>query len=252
MSAHSRPPTSVVVVFRAVALVPSPPLLVPELTGGGASETDAVRRAALDAATRLGRVATRWIALGVADEPATVPPVARGSFRGYGVDVEVGLSTDAAQTDDRMPLAALIAGWLRGHAVPGAVVEARIVAADTDASTCRRLGHELRQRMDADDEDWGVLVVADGCTTLTPKAPGSFDDRAAAFQSGLDDALERADVSFLAGIDRDLCRELGASGAAAWQVSAAVVGDDVVNSIPLHRGAPFGVGYFAGFWEPSA
>ncbi|WP_176444064.1 class III extradiol dioxygenase subunit B-like domain-containing protein [Rhodococcoides kyotonense] len=239
-------------MFRAVALVPSPPLLVPELTGGGAPETDAVRDAALDAARRLGRAASKWMAIGVGDASSTVMPNTRGTFQGYGVDVEARLSRDAAQFDPRMPLAALIAAWLRDRTAPDAVVEARIIAADTDTSSCLSLGRELRHHLDASDEEWGLLVVADGAITLTPKAPGSFDDRSPDVQDTIDDALAAADVGFLGEIDRGLCSALGVGGAAAWQVLAGVVEGERLKPTELYRGAPLGVGYFVGIWEPSA
>ncbi len=241
-----------------MALVPSPPLLVPQLTGGGASEADAVRAAALEAAAVLGRSASRWIALGVGERAQTVAPTTRGNFRGYGVDVEVGLSPGSdsgagfGDLDASMPLAALIAAWLRDRTSTNAVVEARILAEDTAPDASERLGRELRARMDDSGENWGLIVVADGATTLTPKAPGSFDDRAPGQQNAIDDALGTADVHALAQLDREVCRELGVGGVPAWQALAGAVHGLAVVPRTLYRGSPFGVGYFVGTWESVA
>ena len=57
VSAGIARPASVGVVFRAVALVPSPPLLVPELTGSGDPEASEVRAASLEAARFLAAAA---------------------------------------------------------------------------------------------------------------------------------------------------------------------------------------------------
>lgn len=125
-----------------------------------------------------------------------------------------------------------------------------LVGTDTPFEHCRTAGEALGAEMDERPGDWGLLVVADGATTLTAKAPGSFDARAEGVQSQIDDALARADTDALASIDRGLCAELGVDGWEAWQALAGVVGDRPMVARTLYRGAPFGVGYFVGTWEP--
>ncbi|WP_196250058.1 MULTISPECIES: hypothetical protein [Nocardiaceae] len=240
-------------MLRAVALVPSPPLLVPELTGSGAADSIDVRAAACDAASYLASVADTWVAIGVADVARRITHPAAGSFTGYGVDVRVDLSDGDSASDPDMPLPALIAGWLRGQASAGEVsreitVDVELVADRGVADDHRRLGANLRAEFDGRGTDWGLLVVADGATTLTPKAPGSFDDRAESVQRDVDDALAAADAGALTRLDPVLCGEVGVGGLAAWQTAAGVVGDDVVDVRTLYRGAPYGVGYFVGTW----
>ncbi|MDJ0391777.1 class III extradiol dioxygenase subunit B-like domain-containing protein [Rhodococcus sp. G-MC3] len=243
-------------MFRAVALVPSPPLLVPELTGRGSGadslirESGLLRDAALAVAAELGSVADRWIAVGSAEKTTRISSRASGSFAGFGVDVPVRLSPAASERDEALPLAALIAGWLRGEVAPRAVVDVVLVGANASLLQCRDLGASLRSEMDAEPSNWGLLVVGDGATTLTAKAPGSFDQRAVSVQKRIDDALAFADVEALASLDRDVCAELGVRGWAAWQALAGLVGDDRISAKTLYRGAPFGVGYFVGSWEP--
>lgn len=240
-----------VLVFRAAALVPSPPLLVPELMGAGAAETADLRAAAVSATTHLASTVDRWIAVGVDRTSSTFGEATVGTLRGFGVDVVVSLSGAADQTaaDPDLPLAVLIAGWLRGVAAPDDAVEVRTIPADASPEWCAEFGEKLRREFDASAESWGVLVLADGANTLTPKAPGSFDERAQEVQHRIDDALAAADVDALAGLEPDLCASLGVGGRAAWQVLAALAGADAKTTTELYRGAPFGVGYFVGTWS---
>ncbi len=239
-----------VLVFRAAALVPSPPLLVPELMGAGAAETADLRTAAVSATTHLASMVDRWIVVGVDRTSSTYGEATVGTLRGFGVDVVVSLSGGTAQiaADPDLPLAVLIAGWLRGTAAPDDAVEVRTIAADASSGRCAEFGEELRRELDASAASWGVLVLADGANTLTPKAPGSFDERAEEVQRRIDDALASADVDALAGLHPDLCASLGVGGRAAWQVLAALAGPDANTTRELYRGAPFGVGYFVGNW----
>lgn len=242
-------PASVDAVLRAVAFVPSPPLLVPELTGRGVPEAEAVRAAASTVAEELGRVAQRWVVLATGESDCTLAPSASGSFSGFGVDVPVTLSPEPGEPDAYMPLPALIAGYLRGRSAPEASVEARFVAVDTTFDRCVEHGRRLREEMDAEPLPWALLVVGDGATTLTAKAPGAFDERAEGVQAMIDDALAAADFDALAALDRVQCASLGVSGVAAWQTSVGVVGASAVRPHTLYRGAPFGVGYYVGSWS---
>ncbi|MGB6052302.1 MAG: hypothetical protein WBG14_15795 [Rhodococcus sp. (in: high G+C Gram-positive bacteria)] len=237
-------------MLRAVALVPSPPLLVPELTGAGAVEAEAVRSAALEAARMLGAVADRWlVVVAAADRQAIIEPATGGSFAGFGVDVTVALSPISSRIDSELPLAALVAGWLRGEAAPQASIEVRFLEASASTSDCLRFGCDMRAELDSTPEPWGLLVVADGATTLTAKAPGSFDERAEGVQQSIDDALSAADPDALTGLDRTECAELGVDAFVVWLALAGVLGEDRPTARTLYRAAPFGVGYYVGTWE---
>ena len=244
-------PASVVFVFRVAALVPTPPLLVPELAGARAPQTEDLRTAAVAAVRALTSETDRWLAIGVDDAEGHYDETTVGTLRGYGVDVPVSLSGGSASTvpDPELPLAVLIAGWLRGAAAPESAVEVRTVPATADPRWCAQFGARLRRELDASEQRWGVLVLADGANTLTAKAPGAFDERAEQLQQGIDDALTAAEVDSLAALDSDLCAALGVGGRAAWQVLAGVVGADAMATTELYRGAPFGVGYFVGSWS---
>ncbi|MFC7450097.1 hypothetical protein [Rhodococcus daqingensis] len=238
-------------MFTAAALVSSPPLLIPELAGGAAAETAGLRVASTDVAARLGELSTRWTAIGVGRTECEFPATTSGSFRGYGADVRVALSDEAPEAfDPDLPLAALIAGWLRAAAPAETVVDAIIVAEDTSPVYCAELGVRLRERLDAEPLNHGVLVVADGARTLTAKAPGAFDERAPEAQGELDRALDSGDTEYLAELDPVACLDIGIEGRAAWQVLAGLFGRRPRATQTYYQGAPYGVGYHVGMWLP--
>ncbi len=97
-----------------------------------------------------------------------------------------------------------------------------VVSAKASANECREFGQQLRKQLDSDNRPQGLLIVADGASTLTAKAPGSFDERAAGVQSAIDDALTAGDPEALLALDPQLCRSVGARGARrgrSWPVS---------------------------------
>ena len=89
-----------------------------------------------------------------------------------------------------------------------------------------------------------MLVVADGANTLTPAAPGGYDPGDADAQLALDDALANGDVAALAGLPEQIL------GRVAFQVLAGLTEPGPRSAKELYRGAPYGVGYFAGVWQP--
>ncbi len=216
--------------------------MVPELANAAATETAALRDAALAA---VGGLPPTWIAVGVADTDAVVGPDAAGTFAGYGVDVRIGLSADAVAGDPAvLPLCVLIAGWLRGLTRPDAGVTVRTYRPDQDAEDAVAAGRELRAEIDDLAEPVGVLVVADGANTLSPAAPGGYDPDSIPVQAGLDDALAAGDVRALAGLPG------GILGRVAYQVLAGLAEPRPRSAQELYRGAPYGVGYFVGVWAP--
>lgn len=202
-------------------------------------------RAFRDAAVRAARtLPDRWIAVGVGSSDETFGPAARGSFGGYGADVDAALSCDASQAVTHLPLCGLITGWLRGVANPSARAEVRMYSADHDVQDAIDIGRRLGAEIDLAGEAVGVLVVADGAKTLTAGAPGGHDPAAAAMQNALDDALATGDVAVLAGVASD------AVGRVAYQVLAGLVESGPRSATEFLRGAPYGVGYFVGVWSP--
>lgn len=200
-----------------------------------------MRAAALAAAAALP---ARWIAVGAAADDRVIEPATRGTFAGYGVDLAVTLAPDAPGTVSALPLCALFAGWLRGQINPGGQVQVRAYASGLDVKAAVARGQELRAEIDRVAEPIGVLVVADGATTLTPPAPGGYDPEAEPVQAALDDSLAAADAAALERLSD------GIVGRVAYQVLAGLVGTGRYSARELARGAPYGVGYFVGVWTP--
>lgn len=228
---------------------------MPELAGDSADAAQ-VRSAAVTIARRLAREAVHWCAVGVASDDASgawrtaVGQGEIGTFAGFGVDVRTSLDAQAHGEPRRsLDLAVLIAGWLRAQTGAEVTVDMHVVAPQTSPQECHDLGRELRAELDREDAPRGLLVVADGATTLTAKAPGSFDPRSQSVQRVIDDALATGDRDALAALDPALCREVGVAGRAAWQVLGGVF-DDVPRAEVEYSGAPFGVGYHVGMWRP--
>lgn len=227
-------------VIRRVAVLPQPPLLIPELAAGAADECAELREACLDAVRRLTGASEDWLVIGAAAGAPEVPEHASGSFRGFGVDLGVSLGRVTAP-ETELPLPALMAGWLREQ---GGATSARVRLVDpgTSPDQCELLGREL-------GEPAAVLVLGDGSSRHGPRSPGGEDERAEFFDTRVRDALARADAGWLAGLDPDFAAELGAGGRAPWQVLAGLAADGEWTADVLYSAAPFGVGYHVAVWE---
>jgi hypothetical protein len=226
-------------VLSAIAIVPSAPVMVPELAASAAAELADLREAVFAAASALPQ---RWIAVGVGPTDTVVGPRQTGTFAGYGLDLRVALSADAVDAPGELPLCALVAGWVRGQVNPQARAEVRAYSGDHEPDAATDLGRRLRTQIEHADDPVGVLVVADGVHTLTPPAPGGYDPDSIPVQHTLDDALARGDTAALARLPRSVV------GRVAYQVLAGLGAPKSADE--LYRGAPYGVGYFAGVWHP--
>ncbi|ODQ94845.1 hypothetical protein [Mycolicibacterium holsaticum] len=228
-------------MLSAIAIVPSAPVMVPELAAGAAAELGDLHRAVIAAA---GSLPARWIAVGVDRADAVVAPHQLGTFAGYGVDVRAALAPDLDGEPGRLPLCALITGWLRGQANPEARAEVRVYAHTHGADTATARGRALRAEIEKAAEPVGVLVVADGAHTLTPSAPGGYHPDSTSAQAALDDALATGDAAALTRLPD------GVVGRVGYQVLAGLTEPGPVTATELYRGAPYGVGYFVGVWHP--
>lgn len=232
-------------MLTAIAIIPSAPVLVPELAGTAAAEVADLYDAVLQAAATLP---PRWIAVGVGPARSRTGPDAAGTFAGFGVDVPVALSPPP-QPAMALPLCALITGWVRGQVQPGAVAQVRCYvdgngAGADDGADAPNIGRALRTELDADADEVGVLIVADGCHTLTPSAPGGYAPESLAVQDTLDNALAGGDPAGLTGLPAAVV------GRVAFGVLAGLTEPAPRSATELYRGAPYGVGYFAGVWTP--
>ncbi|MEV7552502.1 class III extradiol dioxygenase subunit B-like domain-containing protein [Amycolatopsis sp. NPDC089917] len=227
-------------MIRRVAVLPQPPLLIPELAAGAADVCAELREACLAAARRLTSASPDWVVVGAAPGAPGVPEHASGTFRGYGVDLGISLSRVTAPVTE-LPLPALVAGWLREQAGASSA-RVRLVDPGTTPDQCELFAREL-------GEHTAVLVLGDGSSRHGPRSPGGEDARAEGFDAGVRDALAEADTGALAALDPALAAELGAGGRAPWQVLAGLAADGAWTADVLYSAAPFGVGYHVAVWE---
>ncbi|MGI5458535.1 class III extradiol dioxygenase subunit B-like domain-containing protein [Streptomyces sp. CA-249302] len=234
----------------AAAVCPCPPLLVPEAAAGAAPELDAARTACADA---LGVLAASrpdlLVVLGPAEQSGrgTHPQGTRGSFRGFGVDVDVRLGTgDGTAPGRELPPSLAVAAWLLERTGwSDAPIEGLGVGEPLAAERCIEVGREIAARA----ERVALLVMGDASACRTLKAPGYLDERAAPFDAEVARALGTADVAALKTLDAELAYELKASGRAPWQVLAGAAEDAALSGTLLYEDAPYGVGYVVATWS---
>ena len=212
----------------AVGFIPAAPLLVPQVAGGSADQDEELREACRVVARRLAEhtdgaivVVAAGTAGGAWDDLAT------WGFEGFGV------ARVPPDHRPRLPWQLGIGAWL--------LDETRW------AGTRRYL--PATDPLDIGPGDT-VLLVGDGSARRTEKAPGHLDDRAAGFDATIAAAIAAGDASALAGLDEDLSAELLCAGAPAWRSLGPAVAAGVVDRAELLiDSAPYGVGYFVGWWQ---
>ncbi|PXY24986.1 hypothetical protein DI005_13350 [Prauserella sp. PE36] len=230
-------------MITRAAVVPQPPLLVPELVPGAVERTASVRDACVAAVKRLP---PRWVAVGATAQACPIPSSACGTFRGFGVDVRVALAGDADGEPVDLPLPALLAGWLREQAGAESV-EVELLTPSAGPEECAAVGGRLA----ALDGDVGLLVLGDGSNRHGAAAPGGDDARAPGFDAEVGAALAAADAGALLDIAPGLAAELGVQGRVPWQVLAGLARAGSWRGELLYSEAPLGVAYHVAVWERS-
>ncbi|MEE4598538.1 class III extradiol dioxygenase subunit B-like domain-containing protein [Streptomyces sp. DSM 41524] len=245
----------------AAAVCPCPPLLVPEVAAGAAPELDGLRAECFEVIHALAAARPdRLIVLGPADRAGRGPHAqgAPGSFRGFGVEVDVRLAAPVAGESGRegaadggssrsLPTSLAVGAWLLEHAGwdPAVPVEGLGVGEPLAAERCIQVGRELAGRA----ERVALLVMGDGTACRTLKAPGYLDERAAAFDAEVARSLAAADTGALAALDEELAYELKAAGRAPLQVLAGAGEGARLKGELRYDEAPYGVGYFVASWS---
>jgi hypothetical protein len=217
----------------AAAVCPHPPLLVPEVASGAASDLDELRAACLAAIDGLA-TADRVLVVGSAATDATYDGRTGGSFGPYGApSVRIG-SGDAV-----LPLSLAMGGWLLDQSKAARVSRTyRAVPVGAPPADCVQLGKELA----GGNDRLALLVMGDGAPRRSEHSPVHLHPRAEIFDSTVAQAFAAADADVLAALDPDLATELQAAGRAPWQVLAGALGE--LHGELLYDAAPYGVGYF--------
>ncbi len=221
-----------------MAFCPSPPLLVPELASRAAGELDRLRatcdRAVAEMVKSVGDKATVLV-LAAGSDASQHDGSAGGSFRPWGVDVQTG-----GPGEPVLGLGLALGAWLLDRA---------------DLPLERRLyqcvsGESPTPADPAVDREHVLLVMGDGASTRTPKAPGSFRPESEPYDAAVRQALAGGDPEQLVALDNPTAVVVGASGARAWATAAAWWGSEPASHAwAENHGAPYGVGYFVGAWR---
>ncbi len=233
----------------AAALCPCPPLLVPEVAAGAAPELEALRASSLDAIGVLAAARPdRLVVLGPTQETGRGPHPqgAVGSFRGFGVDLQVSLGAAERAPEGELPPSLAVGAWLLSRTDwDDAPVEGLGVGESLPPERCLAAGRDIA----AAAPRVALLVMGDGSSCRTVKAPGYFDERAEGFDAAVSRALGAADLPALTALDAGLAAALQASGRSSWQVLAGAAEGAGLTGRLLREEAPYGVGYFVAAWS---
>ncbi|HEY6709037.1 MAG TPA: hypothetical protein VJB61_15765 [Actinomycetota bacterium] len=239
----------------AAALLPHPPLLVPDLAGTAAPELDPLRAACREALVTVTAAADLTILVGTGPVWAVPTPSALGSFHPYGADLDVTLP---ALTDLDLPAApppaqlaelplslAIAAHLLATLDPPPTRLAAVTVPAALGPSAAATIGHALAaagQRVAAADSGppsgsrgdqahgsadraraaarIGLVVMGDLSACRTDRAPGGFRPEAAAFDASISEAFHSAAPRRLLDLDPTQAATLLVSARVPLQVLA--------------------------------
>lgn len=230
----SRPGYGRAVPVLAAAFCPHPPLLAPELAGGAAHELDDLRAHCDGVVGALAAYDVPVLVLGRGPTGRSYGPQASGTLAPWGVDVRAG-GTDRAS----LPLSLTLGAWLLDRAAVAPADRAyRSVGDDADPGG-------------APEGDVVLLVMADGSSARTPKAPGGLHPAAEGYDAAVVAALAAGDaLALLAAADSSGAAAVGAGGAATWRAAAALVRERPPAEVRLLAAeAPYGVGYPVAFWS---
>jgi hypothetical protein len=208
-----------------VAWCPHPPLIVPQIAGNSAPDTESLRLACMVAIGQLLAAATdRVMIIGSHGRD-------RG-LRGYAPGV-----ADLPETE--LPLALAIGDWLLDRV--GCTIERVFLPVGAPAPVQMR-----------GDRSTALLVMGDGSARRSLKGPGYLDPRAKPFDDAVVAALADGETKPLAELDPELAAQLLVAGAPAWRAAADLIGTDTAWRGEIHYAdAPFGVMYVVASWLPA-
>jgi len=245
------------VIVRA-ALCPSPPLLVPELTGETVVLPELYDACAIAVADLVASAPDVVAVVGPADVTATWD--ARGCLDLSAYAPAADNSKPAGRA--ALPLAPGIGALLLDAADYSGPRIFQSVAESSSPDACRELGRDLA----AAAPRVALLVMGDGSARRSASAPGYLDERAEPFDASVEQAVRHGDLPALAALDPALARDLLAAGRPAWQALAGALTAGSGSVAPgsfapaaythprteiLYSAAPFGVAYLVATLDPA-
>ena len=271
--------------FVGCALMPHPPIMVPEI---GKDELVKIK-ATVDAAEQVSQLIKennpQTIVIitphgPVFDDAAsiTVHPRLRGNLAAFGVpDIALGFETDGLLvrhilkkadrlgihlvelTDDLAKTHRFSLQLDHGALVPlyylsQAGFKGQLVHISIGMLPYEEMytfGKAVQAAIGMVDKRIAVIASGDLSHRLTPDAPAGFDPRGAEFDRQVIDALRELDVKALLNMDKELIEAAGECGLRPIFFLMGVLGGlDVATKILSYEG-PFGVGYAVAWFDPS-
>jgi hypothetical protein len=238
----------------AAAVLPHPPLLVPELAGAAAPELDPLRAACHQVLTAVVAAANLTILVGAGPVWGIPEPSAAGSFGPYGVDVQVtlpaltdldlpSLPTPARLPD--LPLSLAVAAHLLAGLDPApARLSAVTVPGSLGPGAAAAIGRALTAATRDGSTRVGLVVMGDLSACRTERAPGAFRAEAAELDASAAEALLTGKPDRLLDMDPAVADDLLVAGRVPLQVLAGAFEDESpAHGRVLYEDAPYGVGY---------
>lgn len=236
----------------SAAVLPHPPLLVPEVATGAAAELDDVRSACRSALADLRSSSPDLLAVvGAGPREFEFATGSMGTLRPFGVGFEVRTPDVAVagavsgEATEPLPLSLTVAAWLLadvGWEGPALFYAVPNVLPASDAAA---VGRTLAMRAPR----VAMLAMGDGSAGLSEQAPAHLVPGAAAWQEQVSQGLgTAATLQILRWTTADASR-FAASGLAAWQVVAGAASDQEWSASLLWDSAPYGVAYPVASWR---
>lgn len=229
----------------AVAFVPHPPALVPELCGGSVDELADVRDASSAAVDRLlasGPDLIRIVGTGPSQRWYGAGDV--GNLAPFGRPLGVQVAGAAGPDGARLPLSLTVGAWLLDQAGYDGQRLALSVPVDATDDQLDDLAEQFAGRA-------AGVVMGDGSATRHAEAPAAFHHpEAVPFDDAVAAALAAGDAAALFRLDPCVGTQVQAQGVGAWRLAGRLLRDVEVGAELLYYGAPFGVGYVVAVWTP--
>lgn len=226
---------------------------------GAADELDTLREKALTRVTATASRSDRILVVAGSRQVARADVFQRaefGSLRPIGLDLEIPLHQSCVSFGDGdphadVPIAVSVAAWLLNE-VAVDLPRTYVVApprADFESTFLDQMQSLVAGRADS---RWGVVVVADGSATRTPKAPGAYVEGATGWDDRWSSAWRSIDCEWFMSRTRTAdAEEFVIDGVGAWSLAATVVQQspgEWISHIDTMQD-PYGVMYPVGAWS---
>ena len=234
----------------AGAVLPHPPLLVPDVAAGAAHELESVRSACAAALDQVQSANPDLVVVvGVGSEHATFEPGSTGSLAGFGVPVQAALPGAPPAPGATLPLSLTVGAWLLGQVDDRPALRAEAVPQEVAPAEAAAWG----QRWGAAANRVAVIAMGDGSAALTVKAPGYLVEGAEVWQRRVTQALADVDLDAIGAIDAEATAAFAVAGRPAWQVlagaaRATAAGPGRWRGELLADESPYGVAYVVATW----